>query len=60
MDNNLKTHNYKVTKAERTTSNDHHAFLVLFTGLSGAGKSSLETCEKEILKTYTKKLGLAK
>ena len=41
MDNNLKTQNYKITKTERTTSNGHHAFLVLFTGLSRAGKSTL-------------------
>ena len=58
MDNNLKAPQYKVTKVDRSKSNGHQAFLVLFTGLSGAWKSTLANSLEYFLyqkniKTYT-------
>lgn len=58
MDENLKNHNYSVTKKDRLISNGHPSFLILITGLSGAGKSTLANSLeyflfKKNVKTYT-------
>jgi adenylylsulfate kinase len=58
MDENLKNHDYGVTKKDRLISNGHQSFLILLTGLSGAGKSTLANSLeyflfKKNVKTYT-------
>lgn len=57
MDRNIKIHNYKITKDERSICNGHSSFLILITGLSGAGKSTLANSLeyflfKKNIKTY--------
>lgn len=48
MEKNLVKYQYKVTRAQRRTLTGHGSFLILFTGLSGSGKSTianaLENC----------------
>lgn len=39
----------KVSKAERQSLNQHKSFILWFTGLSGAGKTSLATAMEQIL-----------
>ncbi|WP_149277686.1 adenylyl-sulfate kinase [Pareuzebyella sediminis] len=41
MEDNLIAYQYKISRAQRIALNGHNAFLVLFTGLSGAGKSTI-------------------
>ena len=58
MDKNLKKQIYSVTKEDRLIRNKHPSFLILFTGLSGAGKSTIASSLEYLLfknniKTYT-------
>jgi len=41
MGRNLTQYNYKIKKEQRTALNGHGSFLLLFTGLSGSGKSTI-------------------
>lgn len=41
MEENLVEYQYKITRAQRRKLNGHGSFLVLFTGLSGSGKSTI-------------------
>ncbi len=41
MEKNIIKHNFKVTPEDRRQKNGHHSFMVLFTGLSGSGKSTI-------------------
>src|SRR5690606_34281622 len=56
--NNVFDQSYTVTRDMRMKKNNHSSFLILFTGLSGAGKSVLANAlEQELFKngirTYT-------
>ncbi|MDO5977864.1 adenylyl-sulfate kinase [Flavivirga spongiicola] len=58
MNKNLKNHHYSVTKEDRLRRHGHQSFLILFTGLSGAGKSSIASRLEHLLfkkniETYT-------
>ncbi|TMM59127.1 adenylyl-sulfate kinase [Maribacter algarum] len=57
MEENLVEYRYKIKRAQRRELNGHGSFLVLFTGLSGSGKSTVaNTLEKLLfelkIKTY--------
>lgn len=41
MEKNLVEYQYKITRMHRRKLNGHNSFLVLFTGLSGSGKSTI-------------------
>lgn len=41
MDKNIVQHNYQIAKENRNKKNNHHSFLIWFTGLSGSGKSTI-------------------
>lgn len=41
MQNNIITHNFGISRKERSQAKGHGSFLVWFTGLSGSGKSTL-------------------
>lgn len=41
MTKNIFKHQYKINREQRMTLNGHGSFLVLFTGLSGSGKSTI-------------------
>lgn len=46
---NLTWHAMKVSKAERVTRNGHRSFVLWFTGLSGAGKSTIASALDTVL-----------
>lgn len=51
MEENVIPHNFNITKEDRVKLNNHDAFLVWFTGLSGSGKSTIANeLEKVLLK----------
>ena len=57
MKNNIVEYNYNIARKERRLANGHNSFLILFTGLSGSGKSTIASALdkklfKEGLKTY--------
>ncbi|WP_339259663.1 adenylyl-sulfate kinase [Lysinibacillus sp. FSL K6-3209] len=41
MSSNIAWHEASITKTERRTQNNHHSFILWFTGLSASGKSSV-------------------
>ena len=41
MEENIVSHKYKLDIEDRRNANKHNSFLVLFTGLSGSGKSTI-------------------
>jgi len=41
MSKNISTHSYKIGIQERRKANGHSSFMMLFTGLSGSGKSTI-------------------
>lgn len=41
MSKNLVSYNFSVTKTDRQQMNNHNSFVIWFTGLSGAGKSTV-------------------
>ena len=41
MEKNIVSHKYKLDIEDRRNANKHNSFLVLFTGLSGSGKSTI-------------------
>ena len=41
MNENIRKHSYKISKADRRKKNGHNSFMILFTGLSGSGKSTI-------------------
>lgn len=52
MDNNITKHNFHVSKKDRNVKNGHNSFLVLFTGLSGSGKSTIASAlEKKLIES---------
>lgn len=55
---NLTVQQFKISRLHRNTQNNHHSFVIWFTGLSGSGKSTLangleQTIFKKGLKCYT-------
>ena len=58
MNENIRKHSYKISKADRRKKNDHNSFMILFTGLSGSGKSTIANALEQKLhalniKTYS-------
>lgn len=58
MSKNIIPHSYQISKTDRVNSNNHKAFLIWFTGLSGSGKSTIANVVEQRLhekgiKTYT-------
>ena len=58
MSKNIIPHSYQISKTDRINSNNHNAFLIWFTGLSGSGKSTIANVVEQRLhqkgiKTYT-------
>ena len=58
MSKNIIPHSYQISKTDRVKSNNHNAFLIWFTGLSGSGKSTIANVVEQRLhqkgiKTYT-------
>ena len=56
--NNIFQHNYNISKEDRERIHNHKAFLILFTGLSNSGKSTIANALEEKLNgqnisTYT-------
>lgn len=51
MEKNIKDHEYKITRLERRKLKAHNSFLILFTGLSGAGKSTIANAIEQKLNT---------
>lgn len=49
MEDNLVTYQYKVTREQRRTLTEHGSFLILFTGLSGSGKSTIANALEKCL-----------
>ena len=41
MERNIVKHHFKVTPEDRRQKNGHNSFMILFTGLSGSGKSTI-------------------
>lgn len=41
MEKNIVNHSYKISKEDRQKKNEHSSFMILFTGLSGSGKSTI-------------------
>jgi len=41
MEENIVKHSYKISKADRVKKNGHNSLMILFTGLSGSGKSTI-------------------
>ena len=41
MEENIIKHSYKILKPDRNAKNGHNSFMILFTGLSGSGKSTI-------------------
>ena len=41
MNENIRKHSYKISKADRCKKNGHNSFMIFFTGLSGSGKSTI-------------------
>ncbi len=41
MEENIVKHSYKISKLDRLKKNGHNSFMILFTGLSGSGKSTI-------------------
>lgn len=57
MAENIIPHQFQISKADRIKSNNHNAFLIWFTGLSGSGKSTIANAVEQKLhqqgiKTY--------
>ena len=57
MGKNIITHSYKIDMHERRKANKHWSFMMLFTGLSGSGKSTIANALEQKLfdctiKTY--------
>lgn len=58
MSKHIVPHSYQVSKQDRMASNNHNAFLIWFTGLSGSGKSTIANLVEKALyekgyKTYS-------
>lgn len=58
MQENIKPHTYKIAVSDRRKSNQHHSFLIWFTGLSGSGKSTIaniveQKLQDQNIKTYS-------
>jgi adenylylsulfate kinase len=58
MNENIRKHSYKISKADRCKKNGHNSFMILFTGLSGSGKSTIANALEQKLhslniQTYT-------
>ncbi|MGS2725690.1 adenylyl-sulfate kinase [Psychroserpens sp. BH13MA-6] len=58
MSKHIIPHHYQISKADRMASNQHNAFLLWFTGLSGSGKSTIANLVEKALfeqgiKTYS-------
>lgn len=58
MSNNITPQFYSVSRGERNNANRHQSFFILFTGLSGSGKSTIaNNLERQLqqrgLKTFT-------
>ncbi len=56
--NNVYTQNYSVNKQDRNNKNNHNSLMILFTGLSGSGKSTIASKLEQVLhaqnlQTYT-------
>ncbi|MEY8020084.1 adenylyl-sulfate kinase [Muriicola sp. SD30] len=51
MKKNITKHNYKITMADRRKKNGHGSFMILFTGLSGSGKSTIANALEQKLHT---------
>ncbi len=56
--NNVYNQNYSISKLERNKKNNHSSLLILFTGLSGSGKSTIASkleqhLHSQNLQTYT-------
>ncbi|MEZ2415493.1 adenylyl-sulfate kinase [Muriicola sp. E247] len=51
MKKNITKHNYKITMADRSKKNGHGSFMILFTGLSGSGKSTIANALEQKLHT---------
>lgn len=56
--NNVYNQNYSVSKLERNKKNNHSSLMILFTGLSGSGKSTIASKLEQVLhsqnfQTYT-------
>ncbi len=49
MNKNIKNHQYKISRDERRKMNGHNSFMILFTGLSGAGKSTIANGLEQLL-----------
>lgn len=50
MEENIIPHNFSIAQKERSALNNHGAFLIWFTGLSGSGKSTIANMlEKELI-----------
>lgn len=53
MKKNISEHAYKISADDRKRMNNHNAFLVLFTGLSGSGKSTIANAlEQRLFKEH--------
>ena len=52
MQENVITHTFQVTQAERTNLNKHGAFVIWFTGLSGSGKSTIANAVEQHLVSH--------
>ncbi|MBR9913545.1 MAG: adenylyl-sulfate kinase [Algicola sp.] len=58
MSKHIIPHHYQISKSDRIASNQHNAFLLWFTGLSGSGKSTIANLVEKALfeqgiKTYS-------
>ncbi len=56
--NNVYNQNYSVSKQDRNKKNNHSSLMILFTGLSGSGKSTIASKLEQVLhaqnfQTYT-------
>lgn len=58
MKENIISHSYQISQQDRKEANQHNAFLIWFTGLSGSGKSTIANVVEQKLfklgiKTYS-------
>ena len=53
MGKNIITHSYKIDIHERRKANKHSSFMMLFTGLSGSGKSTIANALEQKLFDHT-------
>jgi adenylyl-sulfate kinase len=49
MEENIIPHNFSISKQERSKLNNHGAFVLWFTGLSGSGKSTIANAVEKTL-----------